>query len=168
MLNPWKGCHRNFCHETLLGAQTDRYCISSLLLLCHLHQLHGICDWLLSLQQPVSLLLILSNTQCLCRYVQHIFGSHLPPSSTCVYSRSAIGLHVQYVVCAASVCYNLRQQVCECTGSSKYWHLFCIKNQSISSVADLYSQEQTHQHCYIFITIPNLSERCHDRNHAMY
>ncbi len=64
------------------------------------------------------------------------------PSSTCIdLLRGDLCMLygvILYMLCAAACC--------GCIGSSKSWYLLCCN----SSIADLFCQDQTHQHCHVY------------------
>ncbi len=60
-------------------------------------------------------------------------------------------------MCSSSISYMVTAACCWCIGRSKSRYLLC------SSGADLFRQDQIHQHCHVHYHT-NPSESCHDRN----
>ncbi len=76
------------------------------------------------------------------------------------------GDHVCYggyscYMCSSSISYMLTAACCGCIGSSKSRYLLC-RSSSNSSIADLFRQDQIHEHCHVHYH-ENHSESCHDR-----
>ncbi len=75
------------------------------------------------------------------------------PSSTCIDLLQGDLMHVIYrsywiyVTCAAAIFLKcLKQHVCGYSGSSKSRYLLCRRS---SNEADLFCQDQTHEHCHL-------------------